>query len=80
MIWNYTNLTDLQPVPLDSTIAMINGTSNGTPVDLAMSGQLHTISQILGLDLVLYVLVLIACELFPIMVYCIRRTTPKPKE
>ena len=79
--YNYTDLTNLQPVDLNNTTMQLTGLVNGTqPVNLTATGTIHVISQVQGIDLVFYALVLIAVELMPIAVYAIRRMTPRPKE
>ena len=81
MNYTYSDPSILQPSDLNNTVVNITGMVNNTqPVNVTATGTLHVVSQIQGLDLVFYMLVLIFIELFPIMVYAIRRLTPRPKD
>lgn len=79
--WNFTDLSDIQPIPFDNSTMQISGTINGTmPVNMTVTGHISTVTNVMGLDYIVYMMVFLTFVNMFVLLYVVRKITPRPKE
>lgn len=79
--WNFTDLSEIQPISFDNSTMQISGTINGTmPVNMTVTGHISTVTNVMGLDYIIYMMVFLTFVNMFVLLYVVRKITPRPKE